>query len=107
MAIKILLVRVDLAGFGFVLVVTEATVLAWLRRAAQQAEALNHHLLRHLPVPQGHLDEMWSFIARQHARETDEAGDSLPGGEDGRQWGWGSFAPECRLMIAAVVGPRT
>jgi len=50
---------------------------------------------------------MWSFIARKHARETDEAGESLPGGEDGRQWVWVSFAPEFRLMIAAVVGPRT
>src|SRR3989442_14776883 len=107
MALKMLLVRVDLAGIGFVLGVTEATVLAWLRRAAQQAEAINHHLLRHLPVTQGQLDEMWSFIARKHARETDEAGESLPGGEDGRQWVWGSFAPEFRLMIAAVVGPRT
>jgi IS1 family transposase len=34
-------------------------------------------------------------------------GESLPDGEDGRQWVWISFAPEFRLMIAAVVGPRT
>src|SRR6266436_7743187 len=107
MALKMLLVRGDLAGIGFVLGVTEATVLAWLRRAAQQAEAINQHLLRHLPVTQVQLDEMWSFIARKHARETDEAGESLPGGEDGRQGVWISFAPEFRLMIAAVVGPRT
>src|SRR5438128_7198317 len=107
MALKMLLVRVDLAGIGFVLGVTEATVLAWLRRAAQQAEAINLLLLRHLPVTQVQLDEMWSFIARKHARETDEAGESVPGGEDGRQWVWVSLAPECRWMIAAVVGPRT
>ena len=107
MALKMLLVRVDLAGIGFVLGVTEATVLAWLRRAAQQAEAINQHLLRHLPVTQVQLEEMWSFITRKHAQETDEAGDSLPGGEDGQQWVWVSFAPEFRLMIAAVVGPRT
>src|SRR5216683_433772 len=107
MALKMLLVRVDLAGIGFVLGVTEVTVLAWLRRAAQQAEAINQHLLRPLPVTQVQLDEMWSFIARKHARETDEAGESWPGGEDGRQWVWVSFAPEFRLMIAAVVGPRT
>src|SRR2546428_3714311 len=73
MALTMLLVRVDLAGIGFVLGVTEGTVLAWLRRAAQQAEAINHHLLRPLPVTQVQLDEMWSFIARKHARETDEA----------------------------------
>src|SRR6195256_4662421 len=107
MALKMLLVRVDLAGIGCVLGVTEATVLAWLKRAAHQAEAINHHLLQHLPVTQVQLDEMWNFIARKHARETDEAGESLPEGEDGRQWIWVSFAPEFRLMIAAVVGPRT
>jgi transposase-like protein len=107
MALKMLLVRVDLAGIGFVLGVTEETVLAWLQRAAQQAEAINHHLLRHLPVSQVQLDEMWNFIGRQHARETDEAGESVPDGEDGRQGVWVSFAPEFRLMIAAIVGPRT
>src|SRR5215470_17464892 len=107
MALKMLLVRVDLAGIGFVLGVTAETVLAWLQRAAQQAEAIHPHRLRHLPVTQVQLDEMWNFIARKHARETDEAGESLPDGEDGRQWVWISFAPEFRLMIAAIVGPRT
>ena len=107
MALKMLLVRVALAGICFVLGVTEETVLAWLRRAAHQAEAINRHLLRNLPVTQVQLDEMWNFIARKHACETDEAGESLPDGEDGRPWVWVSFAPEFRLMIAAVVGPRT
>jgi IS1 family transposase/transposase-like protein len=107
MALKMLLVRVDLAGIGFVLGVTEETVLAWLRRAAHQAEAINRHLLRNLPVTQVQLDEMWNFIGRKHAQETDEAGESVPNGEDGRQWVWVSFAPEFRLMIVAIVGPRT
>jgi IS1 family transposase/transposase-like protein len=106
MALKMLLVRVDLAGISFVLGVTEETVLAWLRRAAHQAEAVNQHLLRALPVTQVQLDEMWNFIARKHACETDAGGESLPDSEDGRQWVWISFAPEFRLMIAAIVGPR-
>src|SRR2546421_4498799 len=107
MALKMLLVRVDLAGISFVLGVTEETVLAWLRRAAYQAEAINQHLLRTLPVTQGQLDEMWNFIGRKHAQETDMAGESLPDSADGRQWVWVSFAPEFRLMITAIVGPRT
>ena len=107
MALKMLLVRVDLTGISFVLGVTEETVLAWLRRAAQQAEEINRHLLRDLPVTQVQLDEMWNFIARKHAHETDQEGESVPDGEDGRQWVWVSFAPEFRLMIAAIVGPRT
>ena len=85
MALKMLLVRVDLAGIGFVLGVTEATVLVWLRRAAQQAEAINQHLLRHLPVTQVQLDEMWSFIRRKHAQQAGSDGESLEGSEDGRQ----------------------
>src|SRR5262250_3688532 len=80
MALKMLLVRVDLAGIGFVLGVTEETVLAWLRRVAHQAEAINRHLLRNLPVTQVQLDEMWNFIERKHARGTDEAGERLPDG---------------------------
>jgi IS1 family transposase/transposase-like protein len=107
MALKMLLVRVDLAGIGFVLGVTEATVLGWLRRAAHQADTINRHLLRALPVTQVQLDEMWNFIARTHTCETDAMGESGPDSEDGRQWVWISFAPEFRLMIAAIVGPRT
>ena len=63
MALKMLLVRVDLAGIGFVLGVTEATVLAWLKCAAHQAEAkLSRAAAR--PVTEVQLDEMWSFIAK-------------------------------------------
>jgi IS1 family transposase len=107
MALKLLLVRVALAGICFVLGVTEETVWAWLRRAAHQAAAINRPLLRHLPVTQVQLDELWNVIGRQPACETDTAGDSLPDGADGRPWVWISFAPAFRLLIAAVVGPRT
>jgi IS1 family transposase len=107
MAWKVLLVRVDLSGISFVLGVHAETVLAWLGRAAAKAHEINEPLLRNLPVTRVQLDEMWNFIARQHARETDEAGERVPAGEDGRQWVWVSFAPEFRLMIAAMVGPRT
>jgi len=69
MALKMLLVKVALSDIGFVLGVTEATVLEWLRRAAQKAEEINAHLLRELPVTQVQLDEMWNFIRRKHAKE--------------------------------------
>jgi len=62
MALKMLLVKVGLSDIGFVLGVTEDTVLEWLRRAAQKAHEINAHLLRDLPVTQVQLDEMWSFI---------------------------------------------
>lgn len=58
MALKMLLVKVALTDIGFVLGVTEATVLEWLRRAAQKTHDINGHLLRELPVTQVQLDEM-------------------------------------------------
>lgn len=107
MALKMLLVKVALADMGFVLGVTEATVLEWLRRAAQKAEEINGHLLRELPVTQVQLDEMWNFIRRKHAQQAGPDGESTALSEDGRQWVWISFAPEFRLILAAFVGPRT
>jgi len=88
-----------------VLGVTEETVLAWPCGGAQ-AEVINRHCLRDLPVTQVQL-ERCELIARKHACETDATGESLLASEDGRQWIWISFAPEFRLMIAAIVGPRT
>lgn len=107
MALKMLLVKVDLAGISFVLGVTEETTLAWLRRAAQQAERINAHLLRELPVTQVQLDELWTFVTRKHATEAELDGESPDTSVDGRQWIWLSYAPEWRLMLATVVGPRT
>lgn len=107
MALKMLLVKVDLAGISFVLGVTEETTLEWLRRAAQQAERINAQLLRELPVTQVQLDEMWTFITRKHAKAAEPDGESPDTSADGRQWIWLSYAPEWRLMLAAVVGPRT
>lgn len=107
MALKMILVKVDLAGISFVLGVTEATVLEWLRRAAAKAQEINAHLLRELPVTQVQLDEMWNFIERKHSPQAGPDGESSDATEDGRQWVWISFAPQFRLLLATVVGPRT
>jgi hypothetical protein len=107
LALKMLLVKVDLAGISFVLGVTEETTLEWLRRAAQQAEVINAHLLRELPVTQVQLDEMWTFVTRKHATDAELDGESPDTSADGRQWIWLSYAPGWRLMLAAVVGPRS
>jgi IS1 family transposase/transposase-like protein len=107
MALKMLLVKVALSDIGFVLGVTEETVLEWLRRAAQKAHEINTHLLRDLPVTQVQLDEMWNFIRRKQALQAGPDGESTAWSEDGRQWVWISFAPEFRRILAALVGPRT
>jgi len=107
MALKMLLVKVALSDIGFVLDVTEETVLEWLRRAAQKAHDINTHLLRDLPVTQVQLDEMWNVIRRTQALQAGPDGESIDWSEDGRQWVWISFAPEFRLILAVFVGPRT
>lgn len=107
MALKMLLVKVGLSDIGFVLGVTEQTVLMWLERAAHKAHEINTHLLRDLPVTQVQLDEMWSFIKRKHAQQAEADGESSDLSEDGRQWVWISFAPAYRLILATFVGPRT
>jgi IS1 family transposase/transposase-like protein len=107
MALKMLLVRVELSAISFVLGVVEATVLQWLRRAAEKAEEINGVLMRDLPITQVQLDEMWSFIRRKHSKDRDDDGESLQESEDGRQWIWLSYAPQFRLILASYVGPRT
>lgn len=106
LVLKMLLVRVDLSGITFVLGVTEESVLEWLSRAAQHAERINQHLLRELPVTQIQLDEMWNFIKRKHSTQDTAQGESQPASMDGRQWVWLSYAPQFRLILATVVGPR-
>jgi hypothetical protein len=104
MALKMLLVKVGLSDMGFVLGVTEETVLVWLERAAHQAHEMNAHLLRDLPVTAVQRDERWSFIKRKHAQQAEAEGESSDLSEDGRQWVWISFAPPYRLILAAFVG---
>lgn len=107
MALKMLLVKVELSGICFVLGVTEETILEWLKRAATKAAEINEHLLRNLPVTEVQLDEMWNFIERKHCKGPGDGKEASQQSEDGRQWIWISFAPEFRLMLACFVGPRT
>lgn len=108
MALKMILVRVSLSDISFVLGMKVATVLEWLERAAHKAEEINTALLKELPVTEVQLDEMWSFVKRkvsEHAADGEQ--ESPQDADDGRQWVWLSYAPEFRLILAAVVGPRT
>ena len=107
MARKRLLVRVALSDMGFVLGVTEATGLAWLRRAAQKAREIHTPLLRDLPVTHVQRDAMWRVITRTHPSQAGPDGESPELSKDGRQWVWSSFAPALRRILAACVGPRT
>jgi hypothetical protein len=88
MALKMRLVRVELAAICFVLGVTEETLIEWRRRVALKAEEINAQLLREVRARQIQLDEMWNFIARQCSQGSDPRGESLAESDDGRQWIW-------------------
>jgi IS1 family transposase len=107
MALKMVLVRVSLSGIAFVLGVTEETVLRWLDRAYQKSQEINKVLLKELPVTEVQLDEMWSFVKRKISEQATNEAESPQDAEDGRQWIWVSYAPQFRLILAAVAGPRT
>ena len=107
MALKMILVKVGLSGISFVLDVKEETLLDWLSRAANKAEEINKALLKDLPITEIQLDEMWSFVKRKVSKKAIDKNESPQEAEDGRQWIWVSYAPEFRLILAMVVGPRT
>ena len=107
MALKMILVKVGLTDITFVLGVKEETLLNWLDRAAKKAKEINTALLKNLPVTEVQLDEMWSYVKRKVSQSAVNENESPQDVEDGRQWVWVSYAPEFRLILAIVVGPRT
>jgi len=76
-------------------------------RAYQKANEINQVLLKGLTITEVQLDEMWSFVKRKLSEKAADKGESPQEANDGRQWIWISYAPQYRLILAAVVGPRT
>jgi len=107
MALKMILAQVGLSGISFVLGVKEETILVWLDRASRKAEEINKTLLKDLPVTEVQLDEMWAFVKRKVSKQAGNDTESPQKADDGRQWIWVSYAPEFRLILGMVVGPRT
>jgi IS1 family transposase/transposase-like protein len=108
MALKMLVVRVSLSNISFILGTSEETVLTWLDRASRKADEINATLLRELPVTTVQMDELWSFVRRKVSKRAAGGSQESPSdAEDGRQWVWLSYAPAFRLILSAVVGPRT
>jgi transposase-like protein len=108
LALKMILVRVSLADIAFVLGVKEQTVLAWLERAAHKAEQSTPALLKELPVTEVQLEERWSFVKRTVSQQAAEGDPESPQeADDGRQWVGIRYAPQYRLILATVGGPRT
>ena len=60
-----------------------------------------------LHTPDGKVMMALKMILVRVSTESEGQQESPPEAEDGRQWVWVSYAPEFRLMLATVVGPRT
>ena len=99
-----LLVKVALSDIGFVLGVTEETVLEWLRRAAQKAHEINAPCCDNLLVTQVQLDEMWSFIRRKHAQQAGPDGEYIAVERGRAAVGVDQFRPEFRLIVEPLWG---
>ena len=110
MALKMILVKVDISGIAFVLNIKEDTILSWLDQAYKKADEINQVLLKELPVTRVELDEMWSFVRRKTNNGEEEdivhTESDSSAAEEGQQWTWISYAPEFRLILGIVVGPR-
>ena len=108
-ALKMILVRVSLAGISFVLNVKEETILGWSDRAYKKADDINKVQLKDISVTEIQSDEMWSFVKRKVSENKQEEMEEENKFEavDGKQWVQVSYAPEFRLILAMAVRPRT
>ncbi len=110
MALKMLLVKISISSIAFVLDIKENTILSWLNRASKKANEINQILLKNLPMTRVELDEMWSFVRRKtnngEEEDTDSTESDSSEAEEGQQWTWISYAPEFRLILGIIVGPR-
>ena len=50
----------------------EDTILAWLRQAAEHAEALEEVLLKDYRIERGQLDALWSYVGNKGQKNTTE-----------------------------------
>jgi IS1 family transposase/transposase-like protein len=94
----------SIQGTARIVQIDKDTVCAWLTRAAQQCRWVVLSHWRELTVTECQLDELWSFV---HTKDQ-----NLPTARQwcetyGDAWVWVAFAPEWRLVVAFVVGPRT
>ena len=48
----------------------EDTILAWLREAAQHAEALEEILMKDYAIKRGQLDGLWSYVGNKGEKNT-------------------------------------
>ncbi len=103
-ALKALAEGLSLRATGRVFDVDKDDVCHWLDIASQHCGKVTACLLKHLPINECQLDELWSFVRKKERNLT--ALERVLG-QYGDAWVWVAFAPECKLVPAFVVGKRT
>lgn len=93
----------SLRATGRILQIDKDTVCDWLNRAALHCRSVVLYLWSQLHVTECQLDELWSFV---HAKEDNLSCAKIYLQTYGDAWVWLAFAPECRLVLAFVVGKR-
>ena len=89
---------------GRLVSIDKDTVNPWLPVLGQHCQSVMHYFFRHLPLREGQLDELWTFVAKKEARLTPlEKLATLYGDA----WVWIAFSPVDKLVPAWVVGKRT
>jgi IS1 family transposase len=83
--------------------VDKDTVCAWLKKAAAHSEPVSDYLMKNLNVPEGPLDELWTFV--QKKEKSLSAWEKLHT-EYGDTWVWIAFDPLYKLVVAPVEGER-
>lgn len=88
----------EVEAIADVLEVQSVTVSNWFFRAAKQCELINKELMKDLNVSNVEMDELLAIIEIKVAPIIENEGE--------RSWIWISFAPEFRLIIDFIIGPR-
>ena len=81
------------------------TVLAWLREAADHAEAVSGFLLSNLNVEQVQLDELFALVSELRAGQIDD-NEALERLARRPHWVWTAIDPVSKLLIHLSVGER-
>jgi IS1 family transposase/transposase-like protein len=101
---KLLAEGMSIRAAARILEVDKDTVCQWVPRLGQHSMRLAAYYFRALHITECQLDELWTFVYKKEA-QLDPVDQIV--GLYGDAWVWIAFAPECKLVVAWVVGKRT
>jgi transposase-like protein len=101
---KLLAEGMSIRATARILEIDKDTVCQWVPRLGQHCLRMMAYYFHDLHITECQLDELWTFVYKKEAH-LDPVDRVL--GLYGDAWVWIAFAPECKLVLAWVVGKRT